>query len=260
MIHKAEWMKILPIQPEKLTLSELRNFKAAHKLLVGDELKGPVGWQEYLRCFRFFQFFSIASIVENKFPALTKCWYDLNKTFMEDPIFDDGIFIESWIFFDFPLDTEGRTLLDEFELFLKEGDQLPAFADFLKEMKKSRLGLYQETMSTPSVTKFRELFTGRVLSTIRSVPEYGKGEIFLTRVVEHNGELFQFGDPKCWPKNHKSQIEDMILNKLFYFEGQNTNERYEKYMKLAGPYWFSCVSTDPSVDIYSPDHYLKYLT
>lgn len=58
---------------------------------------------------------------------------------------------------------------------------------------------------TPSVTKFRELFTGRVLSTIRSVPEYGKGEIFLTRIVEHNGELFQFGDPKCWPKNHQPQ-------------------------------------------------------
>ena len=94
------------------------------------------------------------------------------KTFLKDPTFDDGVFIESWIFFDFPLDIKGRTFLDEFELFLKEVNRQPSFKNFLDEMRKSLLSLYQETMSSSTVTKFKELFTGEIVSTIRCVPKY----------------------------------------------------------------------------------------
>lgn len=259
MINKSDWMKILPISPDKLSFAELKNFKEFDELLKGEDLKGPTGWQEYMKNFRWLQFFAIASIEENKYPVLTKCWNDLNHKFMNDPIFDDGVFIESWIYFNLPLDDLGETLLDKYEIFLKESGQLETFNSFLKEMKKSRLGLYEETMSSEKVTKFKELFTGNVISTVRSVPDYGKGEIFLTRIVEFNGDFFQFGDPKCWPQNYKNQLEDMILNKLFYFDGKSINNKYENFMKLAGPYWFSCVTTDSNIEIHEPDHYLVYL-
>lgn len=259
MISKSDWMKILPVSPDKLSFAELRNFKKFDSLLKGKDLNGPIGWQEYMKNFRFLQFFAVASIVENKYPALTKCWNDLNKKFMKDPIFEDGVLIESWIYFNLPLNDQGETLLDKYELFLKECGQLETSDKFLQEMKKSRLGLYQETISSEKVTKFKELFTGKVISTVRSVPEYTKGEIFLTRIVEFNGDFFQFGDPKCWPKNYKTQLEDMILNKLFYFDGENTIKKYENFMKYTGPYWFSCVTTDSNIDIHDPDHYLGYL-
>ena len=88
----------------------------------------------------------------------------------------------------------------------------------------------------------------------------GKGEIFLTRIVEYNGECFQFGDPKCWPADYKHKIENMVLNKLFYFESDDAGdeEGYKNFMKLAGPYWFSCVCTNHDADILDPDHYLWY--
>jgi hypothetical protein len=253
------WMDILPVESNKLTFKELRNFKDFHSLFT-EKMVGPEGWCDYMRKFHFLQFFAIASIEENKYPALTKCWRDMEEKFMSDEIFDDYIFIPSWIYFDFPLDSKGATLLDEFESFLKEDNKLEGFELFIDEMKKSRLGLYQEVMSTKKVTKFKELITGKVISTIRSVPEYGKGEIFLTRIVEYKGEFFQFGDPKCWPSDYKNQIENMVLNKLFYFEEDEFDDKedYKKFMKLAGPYWFSCVCTNENMDILNPDHYLTY--
>jgi hypothetical protein len=258
-MRQSDWMKSLPIDPGKLTFNELQNFKAAHKLFMGDDLEGPIAWQSYVRSFRFLSFFAMASIAENKFPPLTRCWNDLENNFMSDEIFDDELFIQSWIYFDFPLNAKGETLLDQFQIFIKEAGRSDEFQGFISEMKKSRLGLYQETSSTQQVTKFKELFTGNVLSTTRSVSEYGNGEIFLTRIVENKGEFFQFGDPKCWPKTYRGQIVDMVTNKLFYFDGNNELEEYEQFMKLAGPYWFSCVVTDTSIDIHSPDHYLTYL-
>lgn len=255
----SNWMDILPVDVDKLTLNELRNFKNFHSLFT-EKMTGPKGWCDYMRKFKFLQFFAIASIEENKYPALTKCWREMEAKFFSDEIFDDYLFIPSWIYFDFPLDSKGTTLLDEFEIFLKEEKRLEDFELFINEMKKSRLGLYQEVMSTKKVTKFKELITGKVISTTRSVPDYGNGEIFLTRIVEYKGEFFQFGDPKCWPSDYKNQIQDMVLNKLFYFEGDEFSEKenYKRFMKLAGPYWFSCVCTNEEIDILDPDHFYSY--
>ena len=84
-------------------------------------------------------------------------------------------------------------------------------------MKKSRLGLYQEILSSKKTTKFRELITGNTINTFRSVEEYEKGEIFLTSLVEYEGQVYQFGDPKCWPKEFKSQIEGFAREKIALF-------------------------------------------
>jgi hypothetical protein len=250
-------MNILPVSPDKLTLNELRSFKDFHKLMTSD-ISGPEGFQYYMQCFLFLHFFAIACIVENRFPPLSKCWKELESLFMKDPIFEDGLFFQSWIFFNLPINN-GNTLLDEFENFQKEINKHLFFEQFILAMKGSRLGLYQEVLSTKTVTKFKEFFTDQVVSTIRSVPDYSHGEIFLARIVEYKGEFFLFGDPKCWPSAYKDQIIGMVKNKFYFFNNLKSNiKNYEQFMKLAGPYWFSCVSTNTDIDILDPDHYLTY--
>jgi hypothetical protein len=69
-----------------------------------------------------------------------------------------------------------------------------------------------------------------------------------------------FGDPKGFPKEMKRKIEDMVSNKLFYFDDEPTPiAQYETFMKRAGPYWMSCVTKNDDVPILDPDHYLTYL-
>jgi len=114
-------------------------------------------------------------------------------------------------------------------------------------------------MQTRKVSQFRELFTGRAISTVRSVEEYGRGEILLVRTIEYQGEVFLFGNPKGWPKETKKQLQSMVTNKLFYFTGATEVEMYTTFMKLAGPYWMSCVTKDEAVPILDPDHYQTYL-
>ena len=126
-------------------------------------------------------------------------------------------------------------------------------------MRGSRFGLYQEILSSKKTTKFRELITGKTINTLRSIDHYEKGEIFLTRLVEYKGNIFQFGDPKCWPSNYKFQLENNIKNKLEFCEGKSIKEKYDNFMRIAGPYWMSCVTTNTSFPILEPDHYKDYL-
>lgn len=254
MDSRPDWIKKLPTGISNLSFEELRNFKEFDQYLTGS-VNGPKGWTYFIKCFRSLTVFSLFSIYENHYPALTKCWNDLEKTFLNDDIFDDGVFVQSWIFCDFPCDDAGKTALDHFEIFV-QGDK--HFTAFIQEMKRSRLGVYQEIMSSSKTTKFRELITGSVISAFRNVLEYEKGEIFLTRLVEYKGKTYQLVDPKCWPKQYKPNVEGFIDDKMNYFDGPSDKERYHKLMKLGGPYWMSCVTTDDSCPILPPDHYQKY--
>jgi hypothetical protein len=130
---------------------------------------------------------------------------------------------------------------------------------FTEQARKSRLGLYQDVMRTKTVSKFRELVSGKVVSAVRSVETYGKGEILLTRMIEYRDQVFLFGDPKGWPAHARAQIEDMVLDKMLYFHEGVESELYPTFMKLAGPYWMSCVTTNEDTPILAPDHYLSYL-
>lgn len=116
-------------------------------------------------------------------------------------------------------------------------------------------------MRTKKVAKFRELLSGKVTEAFPSVEEYGKGEILLARMLAYKDQVLVWGDPKGFPKEKKTQIEDMVLDKIMvYADPQDEPEvQYGKFMKLAGPYWMSCVTKNDAVPILAPDHCLTYL-
>jgi hypothetical protein len=259
---KPAWISMLPgrLPLSRYSLEELRSAKAAHAFLT-EEVNGPEGFGECLRSFRFLLFFGIACVAEDKYPPLTRCWKDLEQLFMHDPAFEDGVFIQSWILTDFPFGPKGETALDYFEQFLDGIDDAPKFQPFIDAARRSRLGLHQDVMRTKKVAKFRELISGKVTEAFPSIEEYGKGEILLTRMLAYKGQVFCWGDPKGFPREKKKQIEDMVQDKMMvYADPQDPPEvQYEKFMKLAGPYWMSCVTQNEAVPILAPDHYLTYL-
>jgi hypothetical protein len=259
---KPAWSSMLPgrLPLAQYSLEELRSAKAAHAFLT-EEVRGPEGFGECLRSFRFLLFFGIACVAENKHPPLTRCWKDLEQLFMRDPAFEDGVFIQSWILMDFPFGPKGETALDYFEQFLDGIDDAPKFQPFIDAARRSRLGLHQDVMRTKKIAKFRELISGKVTEAFPSIEEYGKGEILLTRMLSYKDQVFAWGDPKGFPKEKKAQIEDMVQDKMMiYLDAEATLEAtFEKFMKLAGPYWMSCVTRNDAIPILAPDHYLTYL-
>jgi hypothetical protein len=258
---KHAWLSILPgnLKPSRFTLDELRNVKAAHAFL-SEKVEGPPGFAEYMQAYRFLLFFGIACVAENKYPALTRCWKDLERLFMSDPAFEDGVFVQSWALMDFPFGPERQTALDYFEELLEGTEAGPGVQRFIDEARKSRLGLYQDAGRTKTAAKFRELISGRTISAFPSVDVYDKGEILLTRAIRCGDQVFLWGDPKGFPKEMKSQIENMVRGKLFYFDDEERSEaQFEAFMKLAGPYWMSCVTKNEAIPILDPDHYRTYL-
>jgi hypothetical protein len=251
------------LSPAKFTLDELRNAKHVHAFLT-ERVDGPEVVADCVRGFRFLLFFGIASIAENKHPPLTRCWKELERLFMNDPALDDGMFVQSWILMDFPVGPRGETTLDYFEEFLRGIPEGVQFQRFIDAARKSRLGLHQDVMRTKKLAKFRELLSGKVTTMIPSVDNYGKGEILLGRAMAYGDEVFLFGDPKGFPKEAKAQIEEMIRDKLHYVvdleeELGPVGAAYEKFMKIAGPYWMSCVTKNDATPILMPDHYRMYM-
>lgn len=253
-----EALKRIKIDPNKLKLKELKAFKDANRYLTGS-IEGPKEWEYLLRCFRFLTAFALGAIYEKQFPPLTRCWEEISRLFIHDKIFDDGVFLESWVFCDFPFGPENETVLNYFEDFIEKSDVASNFQYFINLMKSSRFGLYQEILSNKKNIKLRELFTNKVINIVNSIHEFEKGEIFLTRLIEIGGKSFAFGDPKCWPKEYKTDLEDLIYNKMFYFQAPSIIEQYEQFMKHAGPYWMSCVVSNQECPILDPDRYLVYL-
>jgi hypothetical protein len=68
-----------------------------------------------------------------------------------------------------------------------------------------------------------------------------------------------FGNPKCFPRDRRRPIEEMALDTMCFFEPAPVPAAYETFMKLAGPYWMSCVTSDQDAPILDPDHYRTYL-
>jgi hypothetical protein len=263
--HTPAWHALLPggKSPATYSLDELRAAKQAHAFLT-ETVDGPEGIAYYIRGFRYLLFFGLACVAEDKYPALTRCWRDLEARFGADPAFDDGVFVPSWILMDFPFGPAGETAVDYFEELLKGTDAAPQWQPFIEGARRSRLGLHQDVIRSKKSAKFRELFTGRVVSTFPSIEPYGKGEILLTRTVTHGDAVFLFGDAKGFPKEAKRRIEEMILDKLFYLDEDLADAgtpaaQYERFMKLAGPYWMSCVTKNENAPFLDPDHYRTYL-
>jgi hypothetical protein len=260
--QKRAWLPILPgkLDLSRFSLSDLRSAKETYAFL-SERIPGPEGLAYCVSGFRYLLLFGIASIREDKYPPLARCWRDLEKLFMNDPEFDDSAFVQSWILMDFAFGPEGQTALDYFEEFLKGTNEVRHLQPFIDEARTSRLGLYQDVMRTGKVATFRELFTGKVISASPSADEYGKGAILLTRTMNYGDQVFIVGNPKGFPEEAKTQLEDLVLSKLFYFdnEGETPFARYEAFMKLAGPYWMSCVTKNADTPFLAPNHYRTYL-
>jgi hypothetical protein len=250
-------LKMLNVDTDKLSFNELMAFKDADRYL-NSPVKGSKEWQYLIHCFRLLTSYSLLTIYERKYPTLSTCWEEMDELFLNREIFDDEVFIQSWVFCDFPIKNENKTIFNFFEQFLKDSGIIEDYQDFIDCMKNTRLGLYQEVMSSNKKIKFRELFTDEIINVENIILEYDKGEVFLIRLVEIRGKIYPFGDPKCWPKEYKSNLEDMIKAKVFYFKGASVEEQYIQFMKYAGPYWMSCVVTDQACPILQPNHYLSY--
>ncbi|MFI5299556.1 MAG: hypothetical protein ACHREM_15810 [Polyangiales bacterium] len=258
--HKAPWHAVLPngMGPAAFTLDELRAAKHAHGFAT-EPIEGPEGIAYVLGAFRSLLLFGMACVGDDTYPPLTRCWRDLNRLFKDDPAFRGDVFIQSWILMDFPFGPNGETALDYFEVFLKETDAGTIGEPFIDAARKSRLGLHQNVMRSKQVGRFRELFTGAVTSTFPTVEEYGSGEILLSRMVAYDDQVFVFGDARGFPKEAKRQVEDMVTNELVYFDAPSPIAQYEKFMKLAGPFWMSRITNNEDVPALGPDHYLSYL-
>ena len=50
-----------------------------------------------------------------------------------------------------------------------------------------------------------------------------------------------------------------LFGSIDFDEGTATSAQYEAFMKLAGPYWMSCVTKNQAVPILAPNHYRTYL-
>jgi hypothetical protein len=263
------WKKILPegMDIEDLSLDDCRNFKKFHELIeaITKDNKGPIGYRIFYQFMHHLLFYALCCIEEKKFPALNKCWDTLSPQFLTSE-YDNEWLVFCWIFCDFPLNLKtNEVLLDHFTHFLLDQIDLQNnFQEHLREfhvvMKSSRLGLYQEILSTSKITKYRELFTNNVISTVRSVPYYEPGEIFLTRIISYMGDNFAIHDPMNYPSKHKKHIEDMVRNKMDFIQlTKNEVSDYQAFMKLAGPYWMSCTHATAKSDlILDPDEYTFY--
>lgn len=261
------WKSILPkeINFDKLSLEDCRNFKNFYELMesITNDIKGPPGYRIFYQFMHYLLFYGLCCIEEKMFPALNKCWDALAPQFLKSE-YDCEWLVHCWVFCDFPLSlNKNDVLLDHFATFLLEQglpkDLNEHFCQFYSLMKSSRLGLYQEILSTSKVTKYRELFTNNVISTVRSVPYYEPGEIFLTRIISYLGNSFMIHDSKSYPTEARKTLEEMVRNKMhFISSSKNEVENYERFMKLAGPYWMSCTHTDQSTPILLPDEYTYY--
>jgi hypothetical protein len=94
--------------------------------------------------------------------------------------------------------------------------------DELRNMKKAHGFLTERVDGPPGIAEFP------------SVDHYENGEILLTRAIRHGDQVFLWGDPKGFPKETKTHVEDMVRRKLFYFDEEKTPAaQFEAFMKLA---------------------------
>lgn len=260
------WKSLLPpkLKASNLSFEQCHAFSEYYKLLTR-KLKGPIGYRLFYQYSLHLLFYGMCCIEEEKYPALNRCYNDLSRYFLNDE-FDNEWMIYFWMLCDFPLERgSDRTAIDSFRDFLLEkDDKLPDVERahreaFFRQLGKSRLGFYQEVMSTKKVTRFRELFTGKVISTVRSVPDYDSGEIFVGRIVSYLDDSFLIHDPRNFPPGSKPALEDMLRHKFFYVS--ETDEEavdYDLFMRKAGPYVMSVTNSDPAMPVLLPDHCEQY--
>lgn len=261
------WRSILPsnININALSFEECLAFKQYYDVIT-ETLEGPIGFQVFHKFLYHLLFFTLCCVEEKKFPSLNRAWEELNTVFSTDD-FTDNLLVYCWIWCDFPLTQSSNiVLIDKFTDFVLNSahftvEEAQHLKEFNRKMKASRLGLYESMLSTSTVATFRELFTQQVVRTVRCISEDTPGEIFLTRLISYLGDTFQMHNPKCYPKEYKTHVINMVSDKLPLLAptvNTDTASAYATFMKFAGPYWMSCTHYDQRIPILSPRHFLSY--
>ncbi len=260
------WKSLLPkkVDVDQLTFEQCLAFSNYYKVLTRKR-GGPVGYRIFYRYNLHLLMYGMCCIQEEKYPALNRCYEELSGYFLTD-VFDNEWMVYLWVFCDFPIEKDSeRSVLDCFFEFLTENEgsipksEVVHFHGFYQAMASSRLGLYEEILSTKKITKFREMFTGKVISAVRSVPDYESGEIFVGRIVSYLGDSFLIHDPRNFPPAAKQAVAQMYADKFFYIsDTMDDAVDYEAFMRLAGPYTMAVTNVDTRVPVLLPDHYEVY--
>jgi len=101
--RSTDWLKALKkmkVDTSRLSLKELSAFRD-FDLYLNKPINGPVQFQYLLKSFRALTSFALTAIFTKSSDSLSRCWEELDRLFMNEPIFDDEVFVQSWIFCDF---------------------------------------------------------------------------------------------------------------------------------------------------------------
>lgn len=241
-----------------LPLDVLRQFQEFEKSLIDSldsyEDRDPLV-KMVMQSFQKFEMLAIALMEECNLSSLKSCHSAIMGRFSKDPLFEDGLTLKTWIYFDF-LTQETKAPVAK-----KVAEEVGHLKEFINFILPTYLGLYEILQNDKEATKLNECLTGQKIDLDQELIGAKKGNLIVGRVVNFGGNQIVFGDYGEFPQNTKNTLLDMLLNKIFIFypEIKDEKEAYYKFMKNAGPYWFSIIAQKDG-EILDPDHYLKFYT
>ena len=238
-------------------LKAIREMKAAHAALF--RFEGPREIGEFVRLFRLVSLFAHFAMSEARFPILNRAWADLER-FTSHPEADEFT-ATSWMFLDLPVTDDHRTIAEVFAAEIAPDN--PDVKRFVDVVRASRHGVYVDAGGTRSSHRLVELITRRRVTLLRGV-DAEPGELFWTRIIEWRGTRFMLGDTRGWPASRREQVTDMLVGRLvtspWQVPGASNEAVYERFMKMAGPYWLSLVYIRSDDDpVLEPTHIERYL-
>ncbi len=248
MDREIEYLK--KTQEGPVNVAALKTLKQLRKQ-IEKQVDAPEPFKQILEDWNKFRLYGIITVINEEYPALTKCWKHLQAKFGKWA-FDESM-IDSCCFFNFPCE-KGQSFA---EIFINRNDTPEQLKHFTMAMSKTRLGLYQLVLNSGKYLRYRELITDRVVETYNYIDTPSPGEISLARLLPIEDKFMIFGSPSGFPAEYKDQLESMVLSKMLLYYGEDTTS-YEQHMKLSGPYWISVVSENKNGDILDPDFYERY--
>jgi len=228
-----------------------KSFMATLESYEGDGSDSLVSWamQSFHKC----EVLALAYAAQSDGASLKRCFDFITEKFSKDPAFEDGVTLNSWVFFDFTTQESGKPVASE---LMKA---IPDLTDFISPMLESRLGLYEVLNNDQVLVRLKEVFTNKIIDLDQDLPEVRVGNMIIARAVSFHGNNIVFGDYAEFPAEVKEGLLDTVAGKIFsyYPEIDDMASAYQDLMKHAGPYWFSIISQVEG-EIYNPDFYKSF--
>lgn len=241
-----------------LPLDVLRQFQEFEKSFMatlesyedngGDSL-ATWAMQSFHKC----EVLALAHAAQPEGTSLKRCFDFISEKFSKDPAFEDGVTLNSWVFFDFITQESGKPIASE---ALKTA---PELSEFIAPMLESRLGLFEVLNNDQTLIRVQEVFTNKVIDLDQDLPEVRAGNLIIARAVNFHGNNIIFGDYAEFPAEVKESLLDTVAGKIFSYcpEVDDLAVAYQEFMKQAGPYWFSIICQIEG-EIYDPDFYKSF--